>query len=120
MAYFYQWETKSFNIYLRNKDGEPLPEHPLEGWRQVIVSLGQGHREKVVFVAKAEGETDEGISVDVENDLISIHLSQEQTGEFKEGECELQANFYYFDHERDTSSEATIEVLHNLHKKVVD
>ena len=55
--------------------------------------------------------------MDIANDSIRIWLSQEATGKFKEGECEVQVNIYYFDRERDTSVEGVIEVRHNLHKK---
>lgn len=120
MASFYQYETKDFNIYLRGEGGEVLPEHPLEGWNKVVVSLGQTQREKVALTASSGGESDDGISVDVENDLVAVHLSQEQSAKFNVGNCQVQMNIYYDDHERDTSAQGAVEVKGNLHRRVID
>ena len=117
MAHFYQWETKGFSLNLRGEDGELRDPPVLDGWREVVVSLGQNRREKVALTARSEGQSDDGVSVDATDDRIEIWLSQEATGRFREGVCEVQVNLYYFDRERDTSVEGEIEVRHNLHKK---
>lgn len=48
-----------------------------------------------------------------------MHLSQEETGKFKQGPVELQVNFYYEDTERDTSTKVLIDAEDNLYKKVM-
>ena len=120
MASFYQYETKDLNIYLRDKGGETLAERPLEGWKKVVVSLGQTQREKVALTASSGGEPDDGIAIDVDNDLISVRISQEQSGKFSTGECQVQVNIYFEDEERDTSAQGTVEVKGNLHRRVID
>lgn len=110
---FYQWETKGLNLVIIGA------EDPLEGWSHVVVSLGQGGRSRVDLHARDGGESDPGINVDVENDTIELSLSQEVTGRFAEGECDVQVNILYHDRERDTTLEGVVEVRHNLYRKVM-
>lgn len=59
------------------------------------------------------------LGIDEETGIITMHLSQEETGLFKEGVVELQVNIYYENTERDTSTAVLITAKDNLYKKVM-
>lgn len=109
MASFYIWETVDYEIELQRESGRPV----LEGCKEVIISLGQRSK----LVEKDSSSPD--LAIDYENDIIIMHLSQEDTGKFREGEVIVQANFLYEDTERDTSAQDIIQALSNLHRKVM-
>ena len=107
MSSFYRFQTKPYTLHF-NK-----PDDVLDGYSQIIVSLGQGGIEKVI-------KTNEDLQIDVENNNIIVDFSQEDTGLFRAGEdAELQVNIYYENTERDVSAKVTIKVLDNLHKKIM-
>ena len=110
---FYQWETKTYKLTIEGA------ENPLDGWEQVIVSVGQNNKEVVRFSTINGGDSDEGIEVEG-LDTIYIHLSQQQTGKFKVGKANIQVNVYYTDSERDTTVEASVQVKNNLHRRVMN
>lgn len=104
MAHFYVWETVDFPIHL-------TPKEALQDYDHIIVSIGQGQ----VLINKSDDE----LGIDVDEGLINIHLSQEETGKFVKGKAELQVNIYYTSTERDTSVKAKIDVKDNLYKEVM-
>ena len=105
MPYFYEWETVDLIITLDEEDA-------LVDYSDVIVSLNQwGFRS----INKDASELD----IDVNSNTIMLHLSQRESGRFREGEALLQVNIYYDDAERDTSEMASIEVRNNLYKEVM-
>ena len=110
MAYFFVYETKDFPLKIvKNGEGEGKV---LEGYEKIIVSLKQG----TTLIEKDETK----LGIDVENDIINLHLSQEETGAFSTLEqVKLQVNIYYTDTERDTSQETYIDVYDNLHKEIM-
>lgn len=108
-AFFYIYETVDFPLVLTSEDGQPL----LNDISNVMVSL----RQSIVLVEKDLSSSD--ISLDTENNTINLHLSQEDTGKFKQGNAVIQVNLLYTNTERDTSVQGTITVLDNLHKKVM-
>ena len=111
MAYFFVWETVDFPLQLSYKDSS-IEGKVLDGYSEVIVSLKQGTN-------LLEKKGDE-LGIDVENDIINLHLSQEETGAFKPNkQVILQVNIYYDDTERDTSFESYIDVYDNLHKELM-
>lgn len=112
MASFYVWETKDFPIHLTTQDESNTGI--LEDLKDVIISFGQGKK----LVEKDMASPD--VALDPENDIINVHLSQEETGTFKENQdVTVQVNFYYTSAERDTSAQTTIKALPNLHKEVM-
>lgn len=111
MAFFYIWETVDFPIQIHSEDGEQV----LVDYKDIIISLSQNN----VLIEKDTSSPD--VAIDDENDIINMHLSQEETGQFKANkEVRIQVNILYNDEERDTTSEATIQALSNLHKEVME
>lgn len=109
-AFFYIWETVDFPIKITSEDEQVKV---LENVSNVVVSLKQG----TININKDIADTD--IALDIENDIINLHLSQKETGQFKKGELILQVNILYDDNERDTTAQVAIEALDNLYKKVM-
>lgn len=105
-AGFYLWETTDISIKLSG-DGNPL-----EGWERIVVSIAQNGRPVLELF-------DEDLGIDVSESRINVHLTQEQTGSFREGDAVVQVNVYYSDSERDVSVKGHLTVLDNLHKKVM-
>lgn len=111
MPFFYVWETVDFPIALTREDGGT---GIMENCKDVIISLEQDG----VLLEKSRESPD--VSIDTENDIINLHLSQEDTGCFKPGRgVIIQINILYEDTERDTSVQATIEARRNLHCEVM-
>lgn len=110
-ASFYIWETVDFPITLTADDGST---GILEDIQDVVVSFGQKNNPVIEkFLSKSE------VSLDVENDIINVHLSQEDTSQFAVGSVEVQVNLYYQGTERDVTARGQIEALNNLHRKVM-
>ena len=104
MAEFYAWETVFLPIHV--KDPSVLNE-----CEKIVVSLEQGRVHKDFF---------DQFTIDQEEGIILLHLSQEDTSIFKPNKkVTLQVNFYYTDKERDTSTEAELDVLRNLYREVI-
>ena len=111
MASFYVWETVDLELQLERESGGKV----LEDCKNIIVSLEQKNQ----LLEKDMSSPDLGI--DYDNDVIILHLSQEETGKFKPDNSDVvvQINFLYEDNERDTSVQGTIRALRNLHRKVM-
>ena len=104
MPFFYQWETADFPLHLTR-------EGCLEDVIEVIVSIKQNK-------ALIEKKGDE-LGLDVANNIINFHLTQEDTSKFTPGTALLQVNLYYENTARDVSAQATIQVKDNLHKELM-
>lgn len=110
-AYFYIYETVDFPIQLSTEqDGEGI----LKDVKDLIVSLKQNR------VEVEKDITSPDIALDVENDIINFHLTQEDTSQFKEGDVYIQVNILYDDEERDTSAKGKISAFDNLHKEIMN
>lgn len=104
MAEFYAWETVDLNIKVSDKSA-------LEDYDKIVISLEQGRVHLDFF---------DQFVVDSEEGIIVLHLTQKDTSCFEPNrKVKLQVNFYYIDEERDTSTEAEIDVLPNLYRKVI-
>lgn len=111
MAYFFIYETVDFPLKLSFKD-TTIEGKVLDNYSKVVVSLSQG---------KELLEKSEDLGIDTENDIINLHLTQEETALFKPNrQVSLQVNIYYEDTERDTSFETFIDVYDNLHKEIME
>lgn len=111
MAYFFIWETVDFPLQLSFKDSS-IEGKVLDEYDKIVVSLKQGN----VLLEK----TDDDLGIDTEEDILNLHLSQEETAMFKANkQVTLQVNIYYDDTERDTSFETFIDVYDNLHKELM-
>ena len=111
-AFFYVYETVDFPLQLISEDPEPI----LEGLKNIIVSLGQYN---TLVLEKDMSSPD--IGVDDENDTINLHLTQDDTAKFKPNEDVLiQVNILYDNHERDTTAQATVRALANLHENIME
>ena len=111
MSLFYIWETADFSIKLNGGDGQG---GILQGYKDVIVSFGQ----REILVEKDASDSE--ISVDTENDIINVHLEQDDTGKFVPNkEAFLQINILFEDTRRDVSAQVRLAVLDNLHKGVM-
>lgn len=106
MAGFYIYETETLSIHL-NK------ENVLNDVKHIIVSIVQ--KNPKMQIDKKEEE----LGLDLENSIINVSLSQEETSQFKVGEAEVQVNIYYNNSERDVSSKGKIEVRDNLYRQVI-
>ena len=111
MAQFYVWETVDFPLQLKREDETT---GILEDCKDVIVSFEQ----QGILLEKDIESPD--IELDVENDIINVHLTQEDTGQFKpDRDVTVQVNILYEDTERDATAHGTIKALRNLHKAVM-
>lgn len=111
MAYFFIWETVDFPLQLSFKD-PTIEGKVLDEYSKVVVSLKQ----ESTLLEKS----DEDLGIDVENDIINLYLSQEETAMFKPNkQLSLQVNIYYDNTERDVSFETFVDVYNNLHKEVM-
>ena len=104
MARFYKYETVDIPITLS-------PDGVLEDYKHIVISIKQ-HGVQI-------DKTEDDIGIDTEQNLINVHLSQEETAMFQVGNAKIQLNIYYTNTERDTSTMADIEVSENLYKKVM-
>ena len=109
--FFYAWETVDFPIEVTAEDGST---GILTDLQNLIITLAQGNK----VIEKDLSSPD--VAIDTENDIVNLHLSQEDTGTFVgDGYADMQINFLYEDSERDTTAEARIIVKRNLHRKVM-
>lgn len=113
MAQFYTYETVDIPLMFQ-------PKGVLVDYRHIIVSLRQNSTD--VQINKDENDLD----IDVENDKITISLTQEETAMFDGGDeknpgvVRIQVNIYYENTERDVSAVKIIKVHNNLYKKVIN
>lgn len=110
MASFYRYQTAEIPITFS-------PAGVLEGYSHIIVSLYQAGTQV--------DKTEDDLIVDVENNKITLSLSQEDTSVFAGGEkgkannVIIQVNIYYNNNKRNVSTKGTIEVYDNLYDKVI-
>lgn len=104
MAHFYQWETTDLSLRISRAGA-------LADIKNVIVSILQGN----ILIEKEKDD----LGLDEENDIINLHLGQEETGKFNPGTAHLQVNLYYENTERDTSAQVDVQIRANLHKEVM-
>lgn len=111
MARFYRYETVDIPLVFS-------PTGVLEGYEHIIVSLCQAG----IQIDKTEDD----LTIDVENDTITLSLSQEETSQFLGGDnnnprkADIQVNIYYNNSERDVSTLGSIDVYNNLYGKVIE
>lgn len=107
-AFFYQYATATILMNLEYCDGT---KGVLEGYKDIKVTLEQAG----VTLTKGIDE----LGVDVEEDIIALPLSQEETAMFVTTYCEVQVNVLYEDSERDASASGKIMVKKNLYREVM-
>ena len=111
MAKFYRYETVNIPLAF-------TPTGVLEGYEHIVVSVSQGGTTQI-------HKTEDDLEIDVENDTITLSLSQEETGIFAGGDvntprkAQIQVNIYYNNNERDVSTVGSIDVYDNLYKRVI-
>ena len=105
-AGFYRYETESLDIEL-------LASGVLEDYKEIVVTLDQR------MGAKLHKQTQE-LEVDVENSIVTITLSQEETAMFSPGTVGVQVNLLYNTMERDVSEKGYIEVWENSYREVME
>lgn len=101
MESFYQYESVAFPLRLIE------PGTALYDQAEVICTLKQGRRR----LTKKNPPLNERTGV------VTLKLSQKETGMFKPGFVQLQVNVFYKNEERDVTDKALIKVLENLHGK---
>ena len=112
MARFYKYETVDIPLKF-------TPAGVLEDYSKIVVSIAQSG---MIQINKNESE----LSIDVNEDTITLSLSQEETAKFSGGDennpkiAKIQVNIYYENKERDVSTVGTIDVYDNLYKKVIE
>lgn len=103
---FYQWETATLTIHIgKVKD-------VFVDTRDIVLSVVQG-------TIRCDFHKD-ALVIDEENNLVSAHLSQEDTGKFRVGTAAVQMNIYYDDAERDATGEGELTVLRNVYRQVME
>ena len=111
-TFFYAFETVDFPLQLTAEDFSPV----LDDVKNVVISLAQ---QNTVIVEKDMSSND--VSLDTENDIVNLHLTQEDTGAFAPNiDAEIQVNILYNNSLRDTSARGLIAVKPNLHNKTME
>ena len=110
MHEFYQYETDDMQLRIEDAEGQPAAG-VLDGLTGAVVTIAQG-------CVRAEWGIDE-LGLDSENSIINLHMAQEQSGMFMPGPAMVQVNLLYEDSERDTTTQAEVMVLQNLHRQVM-
>ena len=113
MAGYYQFQTVDLEITIHSEDAEK----PLEDYRQIVVSLDQGggrgnYHGDYIFDAGAP-------EVDVENSVINLSLSQEESGKYNSGKADVQVNILYDNAERNVTVMGRVDVKRNLYREVM-
>ncbi len=112
MARFYKYETIDIPLKF-------TPTGVLNNYKHIVVSIIQNG---IIQIDKTEDD----LSIDINEDTITISLSQEETGKFSGGDennpkmAKIQVNIYYENKERDVSTVGIIDVYDNLYKKVIE
>lgn len=110
MTGFYIYETVDLPFQLSREDETT---GILADCKNVIISFQQLD----TLIEKDKSSPD--VAIDDENDIINVHLSQEDTAAFKPGHVSIQINILYENMERDTSVEAIVKAYRNLHRAVM-
>lgn len=109
MAHFYIYETPTIPIVIKQKG--KVVKDILKDYERIIVTITQ--------YRTVLNKTDKQLGIDVENSLINMSLSQEESSMFEEGKAEVQINIYYKNTIRKTTAKGTIRVKDNLYKEVI-
>ena len=110
MAKFYRYETADIPMIF-------TPTGVLDGYSYIVVSIYQAGTQI--------NKTEDDLDIDIANDTITLHLSQEETGKFVGGDnnspkiAKIQVNIYYNNMKRDVSTVGEIKVYNNLYNKVI-
>lgn len=116
MAEVFTWTTADLEFVLRDSSGE-VPEGLLEGVSELLVTISQTGSpiEKRL--------TNDEVVIDPQEAIVSIHLTQAETGKLKGGtksapkKASCQVNIYYATTQRSATYETELSVLRNLHPK---
>ena len=100
---FYQWETVTIPITIK-------PTGILEEYKDIVISFEQKDETLIAKHLK---------DLEVDGDVITVNLSQEETSVFEVGKVAVQFNILYEDKERDTSGTAVIQCAKNQYKRVM-
>ena len=98
-AFFYPWETVTYKITFDKADA-------LVDYKQLMVAIRQGR--KALYKS-----TDD---LEIAGDVVTLKLSQSETGQFVKGTAYIQVNILYEDKERDVTAIETLDVRHNLYQ----
>lgn len=105
-AGFYIYETKPLTLRFK-------PDGVLVNSKKIIVTILQGISGTMIE------KTGTDLAVNLTDNTVTVHLSQEETARFTPGTAQVQANILYEDEERDTSVQAQIGVFDNLHREIM-
>ena len=109
MAKIYKYETPTFTLKFS-------PEGILTDYKHIVVSIVQ---RGITQIDKNEDE----LSIDSNNDTITLSLTQEETSQFDgskyPSQAEIQVNIYYNDDNRSVSTRGSIDIYDNLYDKVI-
>lgn len=104
----YLYETVDLEITLTTDDESSV----LEDVKDVIVTFQQSGVNRC--------EKSLGSGVEIEDETLFVHLSQEDTSAMVEGGILVQVNILYNSEERDVSVIGQLEVLNNLHREIME
>lgn len=106
MAGFYIYETKPLTLRFK-------PDGVLVNSKKIIVTILQGISGTMIE------KTGTDLAVNLTDNTVMVHLSQEETAQFTPGTAQIQVNILYEGEERDTSVQAQIGVYDNLHREIM-
>ena len=108
---FFVWQTADFILQLATEeDGDKI----LENVKNVMVSFEQNGNDIDKDLSS------EDVSIDPENDIINVHLSQEETGSFVAGQyVKVQVNILYNGGQRIPTCQALILAGNNIYEEVM-
>lgn len=106
-AGFYIYETKPLTLRFK-------PDGVLVNSKEIIVTILQGISGTLIE------KTGEDLEINLTDNTVTIHLSQEETARFQPGTAQVQVNILYEDRERDTTVQAQIGVYDNLHREIME
>lgn len=106
-AGFYIYETKPLTLRFK-------PDGVLVNSKEIIVTILQGISGTLIEKTGAD------LAINLTDNTVTIHLSQEETARFQPGTAQVQVNILYEDRERDTTVQAQIGVYDNLHREIME
>lgn len=106
-AGFYIYETKPLTLRFK-------PDGVLVNSKEIIVTILQGISGTLIEKTGAD------LAINLTDNTVTIHLTQEETARFKPGTAQVQVNILYEDRERDTTVQAQLSVYDNLHREIME
>ena len=106
-AGFYIYETKPLTLRFK-------PDGVLVNSKEIIVTILQGISGTLIEKTGAD------LAINLTDNTVTIHLSQEETARFQPGTAQVQVNILYEDRERDTTVQEQISVYDNLHREIME